>query len=408
MPLDPPTGSPAQDRPEVSSIAMESWEQGSHPMRPEQPLLSVVVPVCDGSEMLAECLAALAASDLPREAWELIVVDDGSLDSTDVVAAKWADVLVRLPGPPNGPAYARNRGVEASVGEIVVFVDADVRVHPDALRRFAWTFAQQPELGAAFGSYDSSPVAPDDVSQYRNLLHHFIHQRDAGAADAFWTACGAVRRDAFQRAGRFDEWHFLRPQIEDIEFGYRLRGLGYPITLDPGIQATHLKGWTFKEAVLADFRDRSTPWIRLLLEKKPSSRALTLNFRPAEWINAALMGVAFLLLLGAAASHHAVLASFAALPLSVVLISNFPLYRFFCRRRGFGFALRVTPIHLFYYLSNALAALWAWMLYHLVGPPGPPPEIQAYSEKGLKTWPPLPAKVADSTWLGGTSSPSKQ
>jgi len=163
-----------------SSAAHEPREYERPSRRPEQPLLSVIVPVCDGSGMLGECLEALVASDLPREAWELIVVDDGSRDETALVAVGWADVLVRLPGPPNGPAYARNRGVEASIGEFVVFVDADVRVHPDALRRFAWAFAQQPELGAVFGSYDACTAAPGLISQYRNLLHHFIHQRGVG------------------------------------------------------------------------------------------------------------------------------------------------------------------------------------------------------------------------------------
>ena len=188
---------------------------------PGAPLLSVIVAVKDGERVLRSCLQALAASDLHRPLWELVVVDDGSLDGTAAIAAGLADLLVRLPGPPHGPAYARNRGVEASLGGILVFVDADVCVHPDALRRIAWAFADRPELGAVFGSYDANPPAPGVISQYRNLRHHFVHHREAGPAETFWAALGGVRREVFARAGRFDEWHFPRPQIEDVETAAR-------------------------------------------------------------------------------------------------------------------------------------------------------------------------------------------
>jgi len=367
---------------------------------PGAPLLSVVVPVCDGRKVLERCLTALLGSDLPRPLWELVVVDDGSLDGTAAIAAAQADVLVRLPGPPHGPAYARNRGVEASLGQILVFVDADVCLHPDALRRFAWAFARRPELGAVFGSYDADPPEPDAISQYRNLRHHYVHQREAGEAETFWAACGAVRRDAFVRAGRFDEWHFPRPQIEDIELGYRLRRLGYSIALDPAIEGTHIKRWKLKEVVVADVRDRGVPWIRLQLALGASERPATLLFRRGEWINSGLVCLALFLLFIAAVHLWEAPALVAAGLLIVVLLSHLGLYGFFARRRGIGFALRVVPIHLLYYLANGVAAIGAWVLYHLIGAPGPPAEIQAYAEKGLKTWPPLPAKVDGSSWAG--------
>src|SRR6185436_15848936 len=107
------------------------------------PYLSVIVPAHNSVAVLDRCLTALASSGLPRESWELIVVDDGSTDATELVAARYADVAVRLAGNPHGPAYARNRGAEASRGEVLVFVDADVVVHPDTLARIAITLARR-------------------------------------------------------------------------------------------------------------------------------------------------------------------------------------------------------------------------------------------------------------------------
>src|SRR6185436_629578 len=201
------------------------------------PVLSVVVPAHNNERTLPRVLAALAASTLPRESWELIVVDDGSRDGTDVVAATHADVVVRLNGDGRGPAYARNRGVEFARGEIVVFVDADVCVHPDALEQFLAEFRVGDVVGAVFGSYDLNPPAPGFVSQYRNLLHHYHHQTNAGEAQTFWAGCGAVRRSVFIAAGMYDEWRFPRPQIEDIELGNRIHALGHRIVLQPAMGA---------------------------------------------------------------------------------------------------------------------------------------------------------------------------
>ena len=86
------------------------------------PRLSVIVPVHQGERLLPVTLGALAASDLARDQWQLIVVDDASQDDTVAVARRWADQVVPLVGKPLGPGYARNRGVEMSQGEWLVFV----------------------------------------------------------------------------------------------------------------------------------------------------------------------------------------------------------------------------------------------------------------------------------------------
>ena len=107
-----------------------------------------------------------------------------------------------------GPAAARNRGAEQVAGDVIVFVDADVTVHPDALERIREAFAADPELAAVFGSYDDAPAAPQLVSQFRNLLHHHVHSSSPGPAETFWAGLGAVRREPFLAAGGFDSARF--------------------------------------------------------------------------------------------------------------------------------------------------------------------------------------------------------
>lgn len=339
------------------------------------PMLSVIVPAHRNGALLRRSLAALRASDLPRDRWELIVADDASGDDTPAVADAVADRVVRLPPPAGGPARARNRAAEWARGDLLVFIDADVCLHPDALRLFAEAFAADgaggaaPTLGAVFGTYDCAPPAPGLVSQYRNLVHRYVHLRGAGAAETFWAGCGAVRGDAFRAAGGFDERRYTRPQIEDIELGHRLRDLGWRIELRPEIQGTHLKRWTLWSGIAADVRDRGVPWVRLILaDAARGRRAATLNIRPAERLYTALTVAAVVTAGLAAVTGRMAWLVVSAACLVAVLGGNAGLLRWFARERGASFALAVIPLRLLYYLLNAVAmAVGGWL--HLRWPP---------------------------------------
>lgn len=367
-------------------------------MIPTRPYLSVIVPAYQGQRVLPLSLAALRASTLPRQAWELIVVDDASLDDTAVVAAEHADTVVRLPGKPRGPAYARNRGFEVARGEVIVFVDADVCVHTDTLARFASIFANERDVGAVFGSYDLEPPDKGFVSQYRNLLHHYHHQRNAGEAQTFWAGCGAIRANVFAAAEMYDEWHFSRPQIEDIELGNRIHALGHRILLRPEIQCVHLKRWTFKGMLLTDLKDRGVPWARLLVAQGSTLKTKSLNLKTREKICTALVWLMLICIVAALWTRRPEWLFGASACLAPVLLFNRRLYAFFEQVRGFGFALGVVPLHVLYYCMNGVAAGWGWFLHQLVGGPTPDPTVEAFAEIGFKTWPPIPAKRTSGWW----------
>jgi cellulose synthase/poly-beta-1,6-N-acetylglucosamine synthase-like glycosyltransferase len=326
------------------------------------PLVSVIVPVRDGAGYLAASLPALRASDFTADAWELIVVDDGSADWSAELAGRHADLLLSTPG--RGPAAARNEGVRHARGELLVFIDADVSVHRDTLRRFHEIFAGEPDVAAVFGAYDTSPRAPGLVSQYRNLLHHRIHAEAAGDAETFWAGCGAIRRAAFDAAGGFDE---SMRQLEDIDLGYRVRGLGYRIVLHPEIQGTHLKRWTLGTLIHTDLFGRGLAWMRLHLAQGRGGRPGTLNLRPAEKAYTLLAGLAAVFVLLGCVLMEPVWFLAAALASLVVLVGNVPLLRWFRRQRGLWFAVAVVPLRLLYYLLNAIAAAIG-LVRHLLRP----------------------------------------
>lgn len=323
------------------------------------PRLSVIVPAYRCGRDLARCLEAVLGNELPRSEWELIVVDDGSPDDTAEVAARYADQVLRTENGPKGPAAARNLGAATASGDVLVFVDADVCIAHDALRRFQEVFTRQQDVSAAFGAYDLRPTETAMVSRYRNLLHHYVHVTNAGPAITFWAGCGAVRREAFHSVGGFDAVRYPRPQIEDIDLGYRLNAQGHRIMLVPSIQGTHLKRWTWRSGIITDFRDRGVPWMRLLLERKELASSGPLNLQRREKVLTALAASVLPLLLLAIAFRSAPLAAAALLSLSTVVAANARLVVWFARRCGVRFALGVVLLRFQYYALNAWSATWA-------------------------------------------------
>jgi glycosyltransferase involved in cell wall biosynthesis len=252
--------------------------------------VSVIIPVYNSADHLKSCLASLA--QWPAGPLELIVVDDGSTDNSAEVARSFGAKVLSTGGR-KGPARARNIGARAARGEILFFIDSDVCVHPDTLERVRRDFTEDPELDALIGSYDSSPAAPDFISQYRNLMHSFVHQRGRREACTFWSGCGAIRRKVFLEHAGFDE-SYARPAIEDIELGYRLRQAGSKMLLDKDLQVTHLKHWTFWGLIKTDVLDRGVPWTELILRDHhmPNDLNLELSQRVSVALAFLLVGLA--------------------------------------------------------------------------------------------------------------------
>jgi len=243
--------------------------------------ISVIIPVHNGAQTLGTCLEALTASTY--QAYECIVVNDGSTDGSGPLAATFPVRVLDLPGGPFGAPCARNRGAEAARGEILLFLDADVVVAPDTLARVAASLTGTTE--AVFGSYDTTPE-PGFLSQYKHLFHHFVHQSGRAQASTFWTGCGAIRRTTFFAIGGFDEGR--RPwTCEDIELGYRLRAARHGITFNKDIQVRHLKRWTLRALIKSDVFDRGIPWTLLMLQRRAWPDHL--NLRRAQQACAALV-----------------------------------------------------------------------------------------------------------------------
>jgi glycosyltransferase involved in cell wall biosynthesis len=270
--------------------------------------ISVVIPAYNGGVQLAECLDAVARLTTPPS--EIIVVDDGSTDGSIQKAAERGIRVLGTSGR-QGPDAARNIGAQAATGDIIFFLDADVCVNEDATERVAAALAD-PAIDAVIGSYDDDPSSRDFLSQYKNLMHCFVHQNARSEASTFWSGCGAIRRDVFLAMSGFDA-SYKRPAIEDIELGYRLRHAGRRILLDRDLRVKHLKKWTFWGLLKTDVLDRGIPWTELILrdQRMPNDLNLQISQRVS-------IGLVYLMLVYAA-EHALRYGGYALLPLVTIL-----------------------------------------------------------------------------------------
>jgi glycosyltransferase involved in cell wall biosynthesis len=296
--------------------------------------LSAVIPATDGRPTLQQAVRAVETARAAPE--ELIVVD-------------------RPAGL--GPAAARNLGARRASGEVIVFIDADVEVHADAFERIRAAFEEDAELAAVFGSYDDDPGGDGLVSDFRNLLHHYVHQQGAGPAATFWAGLGAIRREALLELGGFDEERYPRPSIEDVELGARLFRKGGRILLDPGLQGKHLKTWTLPGMVETDLLDRGVPWLRMMLADRSHSSVLNLGWRHRIGAGAAVALIAALVRRNF---------QLAAVLVVLLLAIDGDFYGLLWRRRGARLLAAGIPLHLVHRLTS-VAAVPVALTMHLFG-----------------------------------------
>jgi GT2 family glycosyltransferase len=312
------------------------------------PLLSVVIPVYNSARTLERCLSAVSAQLRPGD--EVIVVDDRSTDDVGAVAKRFRAMLIRLDRQ-SGAAAARNRGADRATRPVILFIDADVVLRTDAIARGRAQFVD-PSIDAVIGSYDDTPEARTLVSQFKNLAHHYFHQRAGGRVGSFWSGCGFIRREVFDAAGGFDEHRFSRPSIEDVELGWRVTDRGGQIVLDPRIQATHLKRWTLGSLIKTDVLYRAVPWVRWSLER----RRLSGELNASRLQQVALVIAVLLVGSGVAAVSSAVARIVFAVLVGLAFAINRPLFRLFWRKGGARLLLAGFALQQLYYLC-AVAGL---------------------------------------------------
>jgi GT2 family glycosyltransferase len=187
-------------------------------------VISVIVPVHNGMPWLEEQLSALAAQQCPQP-WEVVVADNGSTDHSAAFAGQFADAHdnFRLVDASSvkGPPAARNAGVRAASGDLLVFCDADDVVQVGWLNSFAKALDEVDVVAGVFDFWS--------LNGLRASAHQPASMRQLGFLPAGLGANLAVRRRAFEEVGGFAEELLVG---EDIDLCWRLQLAGYRFVID--------------------------------------------------------------------------------------------------------------------------------------------------------------------------------
>ncbi len=201
---------------------------------------SIIVPTFDRPRRLQRLLGSLRGLDYPRDAFEVIVVDDGGSrplgERVDPLRAELDVTLVRQPH--GGAAGARNRGAERARGQFLAFTDDDCTPEPDWLRRLEAAFEAHP--GALVGG-GTVCARPEDVcsltSQLVLDLSFAYYNRDPGEARMLASSNLAAPADRFREIGGFRS--DFRVASEDRELCDRWRHTGWPAVFVADVRVVH-------------------------------------------------------------------------------------------------------------------------------------------------------------------------
>lgn len=212
--------------------------------------LSVVIPTKDRADALARTLDALEAQRLAGASAEIVVVDNGSSDGTlaQVRAREQGAALpIRLlEQPEGGPAAARNAGVAASAGAVLLFLGDDTEpAEEDLLRGHLDLHAARPEPAyGVLGRITWTPHKP--VTPFMRWLENGGPQFDyrdltpgpVDPASYFYSSHASVKRTIFEQVGGFDV-RFPSAAVEDTELGVRLADAGLELDYHPELLVFH-------------------------------------------------------------------------------------------------------------------------------------------------------------------------
>jgi len=183
------------------------------------PTVTCIIPVYNGERFVADAIRSVLAQTMPPS--EIVVVDDGSTDTTASVVQSFGTAVRYMRQDNLGPAEARNAGIRMSTGEMISFLDADDLWHADKQERQLLRFRENPDLEVVFAVGEN--VAFDESSNFNP---------DHWPAPKFSPCTMLARRATFDRIGLFDTELRLG---EDTDWYLRMMMRKVPYELLPDI-----------------------------------------------------------------------------------------------------------------------------------------------------------------------------
>ncbi len=198
-------------------------------------MISVIIPAYNADKTIADCLEGLQNQTMPASEYEIIVVDDGSIDQTRQIVAQTPHI--RLIEQERGMvAAARNAGIQAAQGEIICFTDADCVPQKDWLEQISAPLRENPNIIGSKGRYNTQQS--QFTARFVQIEYEDKYDRMAGYRRISFidTYSAAFRRQVLLDIGCFNERF---QSSEDRELSYRLAAAGHEMVFQPTAVVYH-------------------------------------------------------------------------------------------------------------------------------------------------------------------------
>lgn len=247
-----------QAKPALAAVR-DAFSELPFPKDLEWPQISVVVCSYNGSRTITDTLKGLRALRYPN--FEVIVVDDGSTDSTASIAMEWGARVIKVPN--GGLSRARNIGLEAAKGQIVAYIDDDAYPDPDWLQYLAAGFLETDMV--ALGGPNIPPPGDGPIADcVANAPGGPVHVLLTDQVAEHIPGCNmAFRKEALEAVGGFDPQ--FRIAGDDVDVCWRLQERGWRIGYCPGAVVWHHRRNSLKAYIR---QQKNYGRAEALLEKK--------------------------------------------------------------------------------------------------------------------------------------------
>lgn len=197
--------------------------------------VSIIVPAFNAADRIGHCLESLIAQVAACQA-EILVVNDGSSDSTEEVVKRYPQVRLITQGNA-GPAAARNRGAFEATGQILIFIDDDCVAAAGWLDAMIAPFADS-DVVATKGVYRTKQK--EWIARFVQIEYEDRYRlmRKLDSIDFIDTYSAAYRRDRFLEMKGFDP-EFPLACAEDAELSYRMSACGWKMKFAPRAAVYH-------------------------------------------------------------------------------------------------------------------------------------------------------------------------
>lgn len=195
----------------------------------------VIIPVWNGEAVIGRCLDALARQTLARDAFQIIVVDNGSSDASAALARGYAGVEVIEEPRPSSYA-ARNRGLQHVKAPITAFTDADCVPAPDWLEQILRAAGEHRGFGVLAGQIDLFDEIEQERAVFADYERLFSFPQSHAARGNCATANWASETELLRHLGGFDA---ALKSGGDRQMALRIRDAGRPLIYVPAMVVRH-------------------------------------------------------------------------------------------------------------------------------------------------------------------------